>query len=168
MKKLILALSLSLSLMTSAFAAEDPWKPFGFMMGEWTGSGSGKPGEGTGEFSLKADLGGKILVRRNHNEYAPKAGQPKGMSHDDLMIIYPPQGAGSFLADYFDSEGHVIHYTVSFPDGKVVLVSDGAANGPRFRLTYSKKSDTSLGIDFEVAPPGQDFRPYLSGTVTRK
>ena len=150
MKKIFLLLSLCLSLSTPILAADDPWKPFGFMMGEWTGSGSGKPGESSGEFSLKPDLGGKILVRRNHNEYPPKAGQPKGMMHDDLMIIYPPQGAGPFQADYFDSEGHVIHYNVSFPDGKVVLTSDGPASGPRFRLTYSKKSDASLGIDFEM------------------
>ncbi len=167
MKKLFFVLSIFVFVLTPVFGADDPWKPFAFMMGEWTGSGSGKPGEGTGEFSLKEDLGGKILIRRNHNEYSPKAGQQKGTAHDDLMIIYPPQGGGSYQADYFDSEGHVIHYTVSFPAGKVVLVSDGSA-GPRFRLAYSKKSDSSLGIDFEVAPPGQDFRPYLSGTVARK
>ena len=33
--------------------------------------------------------------------------------HSDLLYIYP-EGSG-FKAIYFDNEGHVIHYAISFP-----------------------------------------------------
>lgn len=168
MKKAFLLAALFLPLVTPVRGAEDPWKPFQFIIGDWIGSGSGKPGQGSGEFSLKPDLGNKVLVRRNHAEYPAREGQAQGTVHDDLMIIYPAEASGSFRAEYFDSEGHVIHYTVSPHDDKIVFLSDGASSGPRYRLTYNKKSDNSVGIDFEIAAPNQEFRRYLSGSVARK
>src|SRR5271169_1759634 len=168
MKKLFCAFVLLLSLLATAQGSDEPWKPFQFIIGDWVGKGSGKPGESDGEFSLKPDLDRKILVRRNHNEYPARAGQSKGSVHDDLMIIYPPQGAGPYRAEYFDSEGHVLHYVISSSENALVFVSDGPASVPRFRLTYKKKSENTLQIDFAMAPPNQDFHPYVSGTVTRK
>lgn len=157
-----------LLLVTKIDGADDPWKPLQFMIGDWVGTGSGKPGQGGGEFSLRPDLANKILVRHNHSEYPARPGQSQGVVHDDLMIIYLPQGSGAFRAEYFDSEGHVIHYVISFSEDKAVFLSDAPTSSPRFRLTYQKKSENELGIDFAIAPPNQDFHPYLSGTVTRK
>jgi hypothetical protein len=113
-------------------------------------------------------LGKKVLIRRNHAEYAAKDGQPNGSAHDDLMIIYPQAGQGGFRAEYFDSEGHVIHYAVSFPTSKIVFESDGASGGPRFKLVYEMKSADVLGIEFDMAAPDRDYHPYLTGTVHRK
>src|SRR3974390_68800 len=72
----------------------DAWKPFQFLLGDWVGTGSGKPGEGTGEFSLKFDLNQKVLIRRNRNELAPGPKEPAGAVHEDLMIIYQQPGNG--------------------------------------------------------------------------
>jgi hypothetical protein len=168
MKTMICAFVCLLPFLASADGADDPWKPVRFIIGDWIGDGSGKPGEGTGEFSLKPDLGGRILVRRNHNEYPAQAGRPNGLTHDDLMIIYPAQRAGPFRAEYFDSEGHVIHYVVSCSEGKAVFLSDNPPDATRFRLTYQRKGGDKLVIDLEIAQANQDFRPYLTGVVTRK
>lgn len=146
----------------------DVWQPFRFMIGEWAGGGSGQPGEGVGQFTVAFDLNKKVLIRRNHAEYPAKAGQPKGSAHDDLMIIYPQGAQVGFRAEYFDSEGHVIHYAVSFPPGKVVFESDDASGGPRFKLVYEMKSADVLGIEFDMAAPNRDYHPYLTGTVHRK
>jgi hypothetical protein len=168
MKRIFCAGALLISLLCPARGADDLWKPFQFIIGDWVGGGSGKPGQGTGEFSLKPDLSNKILVRRNRNEYPAQAGQAKGLTHEDLMIIYPPQGSEPYRAVYFDSEGHVIHYAITASEDKIVFLSEGAPAAPRFRLTYHKKANDALDIDFAMAPPNQDFHPYLSGTVTRK
>jgi hypothetical protein len=145
----------------------DAWKPFQFLLGDWVGSGSGKPGENSGEFSLKFDLDQKILVRRNRNQLAPNAKQG-GAVHEDLMIIYPQPGNGPFQAEYFDSEGHVIHYAISFVDHTAVFESDGPTTAPRFKLSYDLKPDGLLGINFAIAPPGKPFQTYVSGTAKRK
>jgi hypothetical protein len=168
MNKLICGLLFSLPLSALSQETSAAWKPFEMIMGEWEGGGAGKPGQGTGGYSLKPDLNGKILVRRNHADYPAQPGQAQSGAHEDLMIIYPPQGQGPYRAEYFDSEGHVIHYAVSFPEGRIVFTSDGAASTMRFRLTYQKKPGGGLEIDFAMAPPNQDFRSYVSGTVTRK
>jgi THAP4-like, heme-binding beta-barrel domain len=156
------------ALLVTEARGDDAWKPLQFLIGDWVGSGSGKPGEGAGEFSLKLDLDGKILVRRNHNQLAPKPGEKSGATHDDLMIIYPQPGKDLFRADYFDNEGHVIHYTVSCADRKAVFQSDAAANAPRFRLTYELKAKGWLMIEFAIAAPGKEFQTYVSGTMKKR
>jgi hypothetical protein len=162
---LLLALTQGRSL-----AAEIPaaWKPFEFLLGDWAGSGSGKPGEGSGEFSLKFDLDQKVLIRRNRNQLAPTPQQPRGAMHEDLMIIYRQPGNGAFRADYFDNEGHVIHYAISLAEHSAVFESDEPGSATRFKLTYDLKSDGLLSIDFAVAGPGKPFQTYVSGTVRRK
>jgi hypothetical protein len=151
-------------------AAEIPevWKPFQFLLGDWVGSGSGKPGEGTGEFSLKFDLDQKILLRRNRAQLAPSANQPAGAVHEDLMIIYQQPGSGAFRADYFDNEGHVIRYAISVKEHTAVFESDDPGNATRFKLTYELKSDGLLNITFAIAGPGKPYQTYVSGTARRK
>jgi hypothetical protein len=81
-------------------------------------------------------------------------------------------------AIYFDTEGHVIRYNVTFPaTNKAVFESDGTQPGPRFRLSYWLDSSTLNG-KFEVAPSGADyktitcanapFRSRLGNTLKRR
>jgi hypothetical protein len=150
-------------------ASSDSWQPFQFLLGTWVGEGSGQPGKGSGEFTLAPDLGGKILVRKNHSDIAAAGGRPAA-THDDLMIIYPGEKGKSPRAIYFDNEGHVINYTVTSSPGELVFLSEAAASAPRFRLTYKKTGDDTVSIKFEFAPPGKPdaFRPYIEASARRK
>jgi len=150
-------------------AKDDPWKPFQFLIGEWVGEG--KEGQGTGYFSLTPDLQGKILVRKNHAEL-PAANGRSAAVHEDLMVIYKSEDGKSAKAIYFDSEDHVINYTVTSSADKQTLtfISAAAPHAPRFRLTYQKESDDQVGIKFEIAPPGkpEEFKIYLEGKARKK
>ena len=75
-------------------------------------------------------------------------------------------------ADYFDNEGHVIHYSaIAGSGGRWTFLSDPAP-GPRFLLTYAKLAKDQLEIKFEIvlearivlAPPGADDQ--LCGVAT--
>jgi len=146
----------------------DAWTPFRFLVGDWVGKGSGKPGEGSGYFSFAFDLGGKILVRKNHSEYPPKPGEKTGIVHDDLLILYSKAG-GAYSAIYFDNEGHVIAYKIPKAEtGNIIFESEGTEKEMRFRLTYDFKPDGGVDVGFAMAAPGQDFKPYLSGLAYRK
>lgn len=145
-----------------------PWSDWKFFIGNWVGEGSGTPGNGSGEFSLQPDLQGQILIRRSRAEYPATAKSPAYV-HDDLMIVYKDNG--ETRADYFDSEGHVIHYAVTLSDdGKQAIFlsdSDPDADDPQYRLTYTAGANDSLAIKFEIAQAGKPFATYITAEARR-
>ncbi len=162
---------LFLGLAPARAIASSHWDSWRFLIGEWIGEGGGQPGQGTGSFSLKPELQGKVLVRRNRSDYPATKDRP-AYSHEDLMVIYQEGNGSPDRAIYFDNEGHVIHYTVEFSaDGRsIVFVSGAEPAQPRFRLTYSKVSNDALKGKFEIAPAGhpESFATYLEWTARRK
>lgn len=143
----------------------DPLAPLRFLEGTWRGEGGGAPGEGTGGFSFRLDLDGKVMVRRNHSDY-PAQGQRLASHHEDLVVVYA--AAGGLRALYVDNEGHAIHYSVAAAsEGDGVVFQSDEGPGPRFRLTYRRTTPDTVGIRFEIAPPGKPFVTYLDGTARR-
>ena len=157
-------------LLSAQNQTKDNWADWSFLLGEWiAGDSSGVPGQASkGSFSLALDLGGTILLRKNHAEYPPAGGRP-AIVHDDLMIIYRENGLTK--AFYDDNEGHAIHYGVTFSADKkrIVFLSENPS-GPQYRLTYE---DLQLGVAkvlFEIAPAGKpdQFAKYVEAVVHRK
>jgi hypothetical protein len=142
-----------------------PWAPFEFLLGDWVGEGTGTPGQGGGGFSFHPELEGKILVRRNVADY-PATKERPAAHHEDLMTVYIEGGA--YKADYFDNEGHVIHYGVTPAGASLVFLSEPGP-GPRFRLTYSKTGPQTARLKFEIASPDMPdvFKSYIEATVRR-
>ena len=109
----------------------DPWDSCRFLLGQWTGEGSGQPGQGKGEFSFAPELEGKVLVRRNINEIATGPGRPPTV-HEDLMVVYPAEKGQPSRAIYFDNEGHVISYKVHPSEDRqsLTFLSDPSPSAP--------------------------------------
>jgi hypothetical protein len=132
-----------------------------FVLGKWTGSAGEKDtplGAGQGSFSFDLELNQKIIVRRNHAAYT------SGVQHEDLMVIYLDAANDAPRAIYFDTEGHVIRYSLTFPTAnRVIFESDGTQPGPRYRLSYWLNG-RALDGKFEVAPPGAEYKTYMSWT----
>jgi len=147
------------------------WAPLEYLLGDWVGEGGGQPGQGTGEFSFHPDLQNRVLVRKNYAAYPPTKDRP-GFRHDDLMVIYREPDSALPRALYFDSEGHVIHYSVTASsDQKTIeFVSDALPSSPRYRLTYVKTGSDTLTLRFEIAPPGKpdSFSTYIEAKAKRK
>jgi hypothetical protein len=163
-------LSLTLPALLIFFSAlhaqtSDPLQKLNFLLGEWTGiagENDTPQGAGQGSFSFAPELKQKIIVRRNSANYA------SGAQHDDLMVIYADAADSTPRAIYFDTEGHVIRYTLAFPaPNRVVFESDVAQPGPRFRLTYWMEGG-ALDGRFEIAAPGSEYKPYLNWTSKKR
>ncbi|HTR53136.1 MAG TPA: hypothetical protein VMJ10_20715 [Kofleriaceae bacterium] len=132
-------------------------RPLAPLIGAWQGTDPAR--HTSGRFTLVPELGGKVLVRHNHDD------TPQG-PHDDLMVIYAAKDG--LRASYFDNEGHVIAYAVTAAENHVELVSDAAPGAPRFKLTYDLHGNDELAIDFAIAPPGTDaFQHFTGGVVHR-
>jgi len=141
-------------------AQENPaWNKLEFLLGNWIGVAGEKDtslGAGQGSFSFEAQLKQKIIVRHNTASYT------SGVQHDDLMVIYFDSPEAAPKAIYFDSEGHVIRYNLTFPSpNRAVFESDAAQPGPKFRLTYWLEG-ASLDGKFEIAAPSSEYKTYLS------
>ncbi|MDO6432643.1 hypothetical protein Q4E93_18705 [Flavitalea sp. BT771] len=167
---IVLCLSVALQAQQSA-SDNSTLKKFAFLIGDWVGEGNGQPGQGTGYFSIKPDLDGRILVRKNHTDY-PATAQKAAFTHDDLMIIYADKPGELSKAIYTDNEDHTIHYAITFSDDQktISFTSPVTAGVPTFRLSYTQVDASTLTLKFEIAPPGKPdvFNSYLEGKVHRK
>lgn len=139
------------------------WSKLDFLIGNWTGAAGDKDtslGAGQGNFTFARELDGKVIVRRNFAAYT------NGVRHDDLMVIYRDSPDAGPSAIYFDGEGHVIHYKVTFPSPNAAVFESNGASGPNYRLTYWMDGGRMRG-KFEVAPPGGALKTYMSWISTK-
>lgn len=168
--KFNLILAAVLVIMTTAVFGQEKsssLEKFNFLIGNWKGEGSGKPGEGQGYFSFKPDLDNNILIRKSHSEYPAQKDKPL-IVHDDLLIVYLNNSGNPDKAIYFDNEGHVINYSVTFPNERdIVFTSDKITNVPVFRLTYSAVDSNTVNIVFDMSQDGENFRTYVEGKSKR-
>ena len=146
------------------------WQAWSFLLGEWTGNGSGQPGEGAGKFTFRPDLQQRVLVRTNYAEY-PATQEKPAFRHDDLMIVYRESSSGPTKAIYFDSEGHVIRYVVKVNESATTatFLSEATPGVPRYRLSYIGNRLDAVNIRFEVAPPDkpEQFQTYIEASAKR-
>jgi len=141
-----------------------------FLVGDWSGGGDSDAGRARGVSSIKSDLSGHVLVRRDHTEFPAAKGQPAS-SMDALMLIYASPTDGHLHATYTDSGGHAIQYAAARvePGHLVEFDSDASPHAPTFRLTYTATGLKGLKIRFEMAAPGAPtaFHPVAVGTLRR-
>ena len=141
--------------------ATGEWDKWSWLIGEWSGEGSGVPGEGNGTFSFSFELDRNIIVRKSHSEYT--AGDFKRKTiRDDLMIIYPERGNPD-KAIYFDNEGHTINYNIEYPDSSIVLTSVLIPQTPVFRIIYTRLGSEAVYTKFQMSRDGESFMTYVEG-----
>jgi hypothetical protein len=161
-----LAWAAAVSALAASPAAADaplvgPLAPLAFMIGDWRAAGDSTGAGAGGDSAIHPDLGGRILVRRDHVEIRAGGG------FDIYMLAYPDGDHAS--ADFVDTEGHTIHYVVAAgPGPSAVFAAAGSAAAPGFRLTYSAAGPDRLHIRFEIAPPGGGYKTYTEGDVVRR
>jgi hypothetical protein len=164
--KLLLTILLVLILQVSFAQKTSKWDKWNWLLGEWAGEGSGKPGQGSGTFSLQPDLDNNVLIRKNHSVY-PASNDKPAIIHDDLMIVYTDFSGNPSKAIYFDNEGHTINYNIAATDNAVIMTSDKIPNVPVFRLSYILLEKGSINVKFEMSRDGETFTTYTEGKCKR-
>ncbi len=160
--KIIFAIAL-VALTVNCFGQQNStWDKWTWLMGTWHGEGYGKPGKGSGTFSFSLELDKKIIERKSHSEYPATENKPE-IKHDDLMIVYSDFTGTPSKAIYFDNEGHIINYSITYSEKTIVLTSDKIPHVPVFRLTYSLLDDATINTKFEMSQDGETFATYIEG-----
>ena len=166
MKRIVIFISLIVLAGTCHGQQGPSWSRWSWLLGTWTGEGSGRPGQGEGTFTFALDLNNQILVRKAHSTYPAANGRPATV-HDDLMIVYTPASGAPSRAIYFDNEGHTINYSISYGNDSIVLISEMMPKMPVFRLTYTLLDEKMVNTTFEVSMDGQNFKTYIEGKSVR-
>jgi hypothetical protein len=175
----MLKITLTLFLISAPFLAQsntttDVWQPMKYFVGQWEGTGKGKPGESKVRRDYRFVMNGKFLQVQNQSEYAPQAANPKGESHEDWGLISFDKARKQFVLRQFHVEGFVTQYmTTSIrDDGKtIVFTSESIENIPagwRARETYKIISEDEFTETFELAGPGKEFELYTENRLRRK
>src|SRR5262249_58817840 len=139
----------ALSWNTAHAAPPSQLKPLDFLLGDWDAIRA-KADDASGKTTFSRALQDRVIERKNFADYPGANGKPASR-HDDMMLIYATGDA--VRADYFDSEGHVIHYAVTSPaTNQAVFVSDATPRGPPYRLTCKLRRDWPLQRQFAVPP----------------
>jgi hypothetical protein len=177
MRRLLLALLLATNVAVAQSAAtpSDPLAPLNFLLGTWSASASPAAGSAgaavTGTYTFRTDLNGHVLSRTSAADSCKAPTSFDCQHHDMLTVFAAPHAPLSAL--YLDSEGHVIHYTVSLPDPHtVVFDSAEPPAAPKFRLTYHLEGSGPNAVmtgKFQMAAPGSnDFHSYLEWSGTKQ
>ena len=121
-----------------------------------------------GTYTFRPELGNHILARHTTSIEGCEGPSTFDCDHGDLLYVYQ-DGAGQPLkANYFDNEGHVIHYDVSTSTTTSVAFLSEPGSGPQFRLTYQLAAGVMTGR-FQIHMPGQsDWRTYLEWSGSRR
>jgi hypothetical protein len=178
MRKITL-ISITLLLAASTFLAQtksttDVWQPMKYFVGQWEGTGKGKPGESKVRRDYRFVLNGKFIQVQNQSEYAPQAANPKGESHEDWGLISFDKARKQFVLRQFHVEGFVSQYVTTSisDDGKtIIFTSESIENIPagyRARETYKILSDDEFTETFELAASGKEFEVYTENRLRRK
>ena len=150
-------------------AVADPFQSLSFLEGTWDANVQNNAAiKVAGGYSFGRELGGHVLARHGTNDPKCKAPASFDCAHSDLLYVFQEAPGSPLKADYFDNEGHVIHYNVSTPAPTSVFFVSAPGPGPQFRLSYELAAGVLTGR-FQVRPPGRaDWYTYLEWSGSRK
>jgi hypothetical protein len=171
-----IALAVALFLAPSALAQPttpvDRLAPVSVLIGKWTGTSEGQPGNGTVERHYDHALGGRFIRIRNRSTYPPQAKNPKGEVHEDEGFISFDNARKHLVFRQFHIERFVTTYAqdISAKAGTIVFVSEAIENIPpgyRARETYLLLGPDEFEEVFEMAEPGKEFAVYSRTKLKR-
>ncbi len=173
--KMILFLLLVIPIVVNAQMSKQDsvWLPFRNMIGTWTGTSEGQPGNGKYERTYQIVLNKKFIEVKNKSTYPPSKDNPKGEVHEDRGFISYDKGRKTFVLRQFHIEGFVNQFKIESisPDGKtIVFISESIENIPagyRAKESYQIVSENEFIETFELAEPGKDFEVYSKAVLKR-
>jgi hypothetical protein len=153
-------------------APADRLAPVTSLLGTWTGTSEGQPGNGTVERDYEHALGSRFVRIRNRSTYPPQAKNPKGETHEDEGFISFDNARKQLVFRQFHVERFVITYAQdpNAKPGTIVFVSEAIENIPpgyRARETYLLHGPDEFEEIFEMAEPGKEFTVYSRTRLKR-
>ncbi len=172
-RRLVLLL-LALWPLVPALATEtstDVWEPIRRLVGSWSGTSTGQPGDGTVARRYSWVLGDRYLNEVNTSIYPPQEKNKKGERHEHWGMFSYDKARNFIVLRQFHVEGFVNTYRIAVASGdKIVFESESFenfSNSWRARETYEFIGATEFVETFELAAPGKEFEVYSRTRLRR-
>jgi len=166
------AMVITATLSAQQLTTMDRLAPVSALVGKWTGTSEGQPGNGTVERDYEPAIGGRFIRVRNRSTYPPQAKNPKGEVHEDEGFISLDGARKRLVFRQFHVERFVITYVqdLDAKPGTLVFVSEAIENIPpeyRARETYLLHGPDEFEEVFEMAEAGKEFAVYSRTKLKR-
>ena len=130
------------------------------LVGRWSGTSKGKPGDGTIERECDRILNGQFIQCRTRATYARE-------THTDIAIYSYDRNAKKVRMRQFHEEGFVNEYTQTEPGTFVSDSIENLGSGWRAREAYHLMGNGMWHETFSLAGPGKEFETYSQTTLNR-
>jgi len=158
----------------SAMSQDDHFKPLGFILGEWSGTGTGFGNQkSTVQSSFRFSLNRSFIEVVNESEFEPTEKNPTGEKRKDQGFISFDKARKTFVFRQFHGEGFVNQYILNpslSNDSLLVFDSEIIENfvpGGKARWTLKKISETELETAFYLSLPGEELVCYGTNRVSK-
>ena len=150
-------------------AGADPFRSLAFLEGTWDANVQNNAAiHLAGRYTFDRELNGHVLARHATSDPGCKAPTSFDCSHSDLLYVFQDAPGSALKADYFDSEGHVIHYDVTTPTPTSVVFLSAPGPGPQFKLSYELTGKVMAG-KFQMHMPGPgEWHTYLEWSGSQR
>ena len=168
-------LTLALTLAAGMLAAQNnPFQRLNFVLGSWTGTGSGfGNAKSAVESSFKPALNGSFIEVTNESYFEPTQRNPKGEHHIDKGFISYDKARKTIVFRQFHVEGFINQYILVDSlsnDSTLVFESETIENfveGGKARWTIKKTAHESIETTFDLAMPNKPFACYGTNNLTK-
>lgn len=153
--------------------APDPWAPIRFIVGNWQGTSTGQPGEGTVVRQYEFILKQRFIHEKNTSTYPPQEKNKKGEVHEHLSYISYDKARKLLVLRQFHVEGFVNQFVLNKDAStatKLVFdseVFENLNNKWKARETYDVLGPEEFTETFELAPPNKPFQVYSKNHFRR-
>lgn len=157
------------------FGQSNPFDKINFIVGEWSGSGSGFGNEKSKiESSFQLVMDGKYMEVKNESRFEPTEKKPEGEHHIDKGFISYDKIRKAIVFRQFNNEGYVNQYLLVdslSSDTLLVFETETIENfvsGGKARWTIKKISDNEIETTFEVSFPNKEYTCFGTNKLMKK
>lgn len=159
---------------TSLLAQENNLARVEFLIGSWSGSGSGfGNAKSTIEAEYKSVMNGQYIYVEHNSQFEPTGENPEGEKHTDMGFFSFDKVKNAVVYRQFNIEGFVNKYVLVDSlsnETKLVFETDEIENfvpGGKARWTVIKLGKNEIETVFDLSFPGKEFACFGRNKLTK-
>lgn len=156
-------------------AQNEAFLRFEFLLGNWTGTGSGFGNEKSKVDSyFKYVLNKKYIEVKNESFFNPTDEKPGGEKHSDIGYISYDRNNKKFVFRQFNTEGFVNNYILndSLSDDSLItfetIYIENFVERGKARWTIKKLTNGKIETSFDVSMPDKEYTCFSKNYLERK